>query len=219
MPDLTGCVLIFFLLMQAMQMDASVAGQQTERILLARIADLLSGVSTAATPGSPASTSTGGGLVGNVGGFTAVSKKLLSTTVGTYAAGNSIGGLITFANAVRTPGTGIIESVHLFDLDHNAVAMDLLILDQAPSVTPADKTTWAVTNIDAQKVVGRIAIASGDWVTYNNVAFVTEKGLGIAVKASAAAGTNLYGVLLCNASTPAFTGITNVGVDLGILQD
>lgn len=204
--------------MQAMAMDASVAGQQTERILLARIADLLSGVPSAATPGSPASTA--GGITGNIGGFTNVIKKLLATTANSaYSAGNSIGGLITFANAVRTPGTGIIESVHLWDLDHTAVAMDLLILDQVPSVTPVDHSTWLVTNTDVQKIVGRIAIGSSDWVTYNNIGFVTEKGLGIAVKATAAAGTNLYGVLLCNASAPTFTGVTNVGVDLGILQD
>lgn len=199
-------------------MNSTVASQQTERILLARIADILTG--TASSTASGASSSSNPGLIGNVGGFTALSKKLLTTTPNSaYSAGNSIGGLITFANAVRSPGTGIIESVHLFDLDHNAVAMDLLILDQAPSVTPADKVTWLVTNIDAQKVIGRIAISSSDWVTYNNVSFVTEKGLGITVKATAAAGTNLYGILLCNASTPTFTGVSNVGVDLGILQD
>lgn len=200
-------------------MDASVAGQQTERILLARIADLLSGVATAATPGSPAASSSGGGLVGNVGGFTNVVKKLLPTTVGAYSAGNCIGGLITFASAVRTPGTGIIESLNIFDLDHNAVALDLLLLDQAPSTTPVDKTTWSVTNNDAQKIIGRIAIGSSDWVTYNNIGFATEKGLGIAYKASAAAGTNLYGILLCNGSTPSFSGVSNIGLQLGILQD
>lgn len=199
-------------------MNSTVAGQQTERILLARIADILTGTATSTASGS--SSSSNPGLVGNMGGFTALSKKLLTTTPNNaYSAGNSIGGLITFANAVRTPGTGIIESVHLFDLDHNAVALDLLILDQAPSVNPVDHTTWSVTNIDAQKVIGRIAIGGSDWVTYNNVSFVTEKGLGITVKATAAAGTNLYGILLCNASTPTFTGVTNVGLDLGILQD
>ena len=206
--------------MQAMAMDASVSGQQTERILLARIADLLSGVPGAATPGSPSSSSGAGGITGNIGGFTNLVKRLLATTANSaYAAGNSIGGLITFANAVRTPGTGIIESVHLFDLNHNGVALDLLILDQVPSVTPVDHATWLVTNTDVQKIVARIAIGSSDWVTYNNIGFVTERGIGIAVKATASAGTNLYGVLLCNGSTPTFTGITNVGVDLGILQD
>jgi len=194
-------------------MNSTVSGQQTERILLARLVDLANGSV------APSGSASGGGIStsGNVGGFTSLFKQTLTTTSTTYSAGKSIGGLITITNAVRAAGTGLLESISVFDKSHNGLALDLILMDATPGTPPADNNVWSIAAGDIAKIIGRIPISAGDWVTYNNIGLASIRGLGLAVKA--ASGTSLFAALLCNASAPVLNSTSDVGLSVGILQD
>jgi hypothetical protein len=161
-------------------------------------------------------TGSGGSIAGNVGGFTAVIKTAPTITASVYSAGNSVGGKQTLSNAVRTAGTGILESLTLLDRANQKAAMTVYIFDADPTnATLADHGAF-VFSTDDLKVIAQISIAAGDYVTTNSKAIAVESGLSIALKT--ASGTTLYAVAVTS-GTPTYASTSDLQFVYGILQD
>jgi hypothetical protein len=153
---------------------------------------------------------------GNVGGFTTVIKSAVVVTAAAYSAGNAVGALRTLTNAVRTPGTGILQSIGILDRANQKAAMTVFIFDSNTlAATITDKTAF-VFSTDDLKVIAQVSIGAGDYVTTNSKAIAVLSGLNIPLKA--ASGTTLYAVMVTT-GTPTFTATDNVQVEFGILQD
>jgi hypothetical protein len=155
-------------------------------------------------------------VVGNVGGYTTVIKDTTVVTAAAYSAGNAVGAKRTIANAVRTPGTGILESVTILDRANQKAGMTLFIFDADPTnATITDKSAF-VFSTDDLKVIAQVSFAASDYVTTNSKAIAQKTGLAIALKA--ASGTTLYAALVTT-GTPTFAATTDVQLEYGILQD
>ena len=135
-----------------------------------------------------------------------------------YAAGDAIGTLLSFANAVRVSGgSGLIEAVVVADKAKQSAAMDLLLLDANPGgTTITDNAALTVADADLVKCVGVIPITAEDYhaLVDNSVASIRNLGAAFQV----ASGTTLYGVLVAR-GTPTFAGASDVVVRLAISQN
>jgi hypothetical protein len=153
---------------------------------------------------------------GNIGGFTTVIKDASVVTAAAYTAGNAVGAKRTLANAVKTAGTGILQSITLLDRANQKAGMTVFIFDADPTnATITDKTAF-VFSTDDLKVIAQISIAAGDYVTTNSKAIAQLSGLSIPVKA--ASGTSLFCAIVTT-GTPTFAATTDVQLEVGILQD
>jgi DNA-binding phage protein len=173
-----------------------------------------------ASPGTPALAVTvqqPATVLGNVGGYTTVIKDTTAVSSSpAYTAGDAVGGKRTIANAVRTPGTGILESITILDRANQKAGMTLFIFDADPTVATITDNAAFVFSTDDLKVIAQINIGASDYVTTNSKAIAQKTGLGVALKA--ASGTTLYAALVTT-GTPTFAATTDVQLEYGILQD
>lgn len=187
-------------------------------------------IEDATTRGRKATVSAGGALLtdasattqpvsisAGVGGKMAVIKDTTAVTASSaYSDGNAVGGKRTLANALGAAGTGVLESIMLLDRANQKPALEIYIFDADPTnATLTDKTAF-VFSTDDLKVLARISVATGDWVTHNSKATACIKGIGAALKS---AGTSLYAAVVLNGSTPTFAATTDFQIIVGILQD
>lgn len=156
-------------------------------------------------------------VIGNVGGYTTLIKDTTAvSTSPAYTAGDAVGAKRTIANAVRTPGTGILESVTILDRANQKAAMTLFIFDADPTAATITDNAAFVFSTDDLKVIAQVSIAASDYVTTNSKALAQKTGLGIALKA--ASGTTLYAALVTT-GTPTYAATTDVQLEYGFLQD
>jgi hypothetical protein len=156
-------------------------------------------------------------VIGNVGGYTTVIKDTTAvSTSPAYSAGDAVGAKRTIANAVRTPGTGVLESVTILDRANQKAAMTLFIFDADPTAATITDNAAFVFSTDDVKVIAQVNIAASDYVTTNSKALAQKTGLGVALKASS--GTSLYAALVTT-GTPTYAATTDVQLEYGILQD
>lgn len=152
---------------------------------------------------------------GGVGGKMNVIKDTTAVTASNYSAGNAVGGKRTYANALTSAGTGVLESITLLDRNNQSQPMTVIIFDADPTnATITDKSAF-VYSTDDLKVLGQITISASDYITTNSKAIATIRGIGLSLKS---AGTSLY-VALVTTGTPTFAATTDVQLILGILQD
>jgi len=154
---------------------------------------------------------------GNVGGFTTVIKD--ATVVSTspaYSAGDAVGAKRTLANAVRSAGTGILQTVAILDRSNQKAAMTVFIFDADPTNATITDNAAFVFSTDDLKVIAQVNIAASDYVTTNSKAYAIISGLSIPVRA--ASGTSLYCAVVTT-GTPTFAATTDVQIEVGILQD
>lgn len=155
-------------------------------------------------------------VVGNIGGFTTVIKDATAVTAAAYSAGNAVGGKRTLTNAVRTPGTGILQSVTILDRANQKAAMTVFIFDQNPAAATITDRAAFVFSTDDLNVIAQVNFSAGDYTTTNSKAVACISGLNIPLKA--ASGTTLYAAVVTS-GTPTFANTTDVQVEFGIFQD
>lgn len=154
---------------------------------------------------------------GNVGGKTFVLKVNPTISTSVYVAGNTIGAIQTLTNAVTvSSGTGILESLILLDKSNQKAPMDIFIFESNPAAATTTDHAAFVFSTDNLKVIARVSVTAGDYVTVNSNAIAIKTGLGIAVKANGSA--NLYAVAVTS-STPTYAGANDLQWVWGILQD
>lgn len=142
--------------------------------------------------------------LGEVGGNIIPISIGITTSNNTVTTGKSIGGTLTFANAVRVSGTlgnsgtsGILQNLSLFFKDAVAgTSADLYLFNASPSSTCTDNTAFALSNSDLAKVVGIVHIT--DFTASNTGIIAQANNLAIAYGLSSA--TSLFGCLVARGS-------------------
>jgi hypothetical protein len=136
-----------------------------------------------------------------------------ANTAAAYAATQSLGGLLVFANALPT-GKGTIESVELFVAsgDTPVVTGTFYLFDTVPGSTVTDHAGVVIAANDAAKLIGSYSIAT---VADPSGASVPAVGSSLAGstntgrKLVAAGNTSIWGVFVMNSAT-TFTGTRDV---------
>lgn len=150
----------------------------------------------------------------------------IGDTVGQAGGEGNDGGKIPIAGAFRgVRGSGVLQSLVLFDEHGNKPALNIYFYDAKPSGDYPDNAAWPDLidgNDGAQKLVGVVQVAAADWVQENGAgsAVVAKTGLGIVVRGSGI--TTLYAAICLNGAAqwtgyPAASG--ELVMMVGVLQD
>jgi hypothetical protein len=160
----------------------------------------------------------GENFIGKVGGTTnVVQVPLTVSTSPAYTSADLIGGKITIANAVRVSGgTGTLASIQILDRANQKPTGTIYIFNADPTAGTYTDNAAPSVSTDDLKVIGQIAVNTGDYVTTNVKAFGKLAFNPIPVKA--ASGTSLYAIFQTT-STPTFAATTDVQLSFGFLQD
>lgn len=140
------------------------------------------------------------------------------STTPAYSSNDSIGGKWTLANAVRgSGGSGLLVSLMILDRSNQKPTGTIFIYNADPSTaTITDNASYISSLADDQKVIARIVIVPGDWVTVNAKGYATPAFNPVVLKA--ASGTSLYASFIAS-STPTFVATTDIQPVFGIAQD
>jgi hypothetical protein len=155
--------------------------------------------------------------IGNVGGKTvSVCTTPTVTASNAYGTNYVVGGLLTFANAFTSTGTGILQGVVVTIKKVETSGFTFFPFNANPS-----NTTWtdaAVAAINAADVPAmRTPVTLGANSQLGTATVAGVAGIGEAVAPGA---TSLYGILLANAAlTNQFGSTSDVQVCVKILQD
>lgn len=133
-----------------------------------------------------------------------------------YGTGDLLADTQELANALDVSGGGgLLQSIKLTDKDdQTAAAMTVYILKSNVSLG-TENSAPSISDTNADEIIGRIDLGSGDWTDVGGAKIAYKTNLGIPVRVST--GTSLY-VALVTAGTPTQTasGITGV---FGVLAD
>lgn len=138
------------------------------------------------------------------------------TSASVYAAGNIVGGLMTFNNAFAN-SSGILQSIIIKSKSIQTSAFKLYLFSQQPTnSTWTDKTAPAINALDLAYLVDFFIFAAPD-SGLGTMTIYSQDGLGKAI-ANTAGGNQLYGVLVA-VGTPTFNSSSDISVALGVIQD
>lgn len=156
------------------------------------------------------------------------SKLILSSPTGitpaAYASGDVIGAVTTLTNAMQNRGgTGILESICITDKTNTKQALDIIIFSEAPANSiGADNAAYGLNDADCGKVLGRISVATTDWISSgSNNAEATLRGLALMVmskKDFVLGSKNLFYALVARGSI-TLASVTDLQMIFGFLQD
>jgi len=161
--------------------------------------------------------SAGQASIGNVGGKTvAVTVTPPVTATNAYGVNYVVGGLLTFANAFTSTGSGYIQSVTVTCAKVETVQFIFIPFNANPSATTwTDAAVAAINAADVAKVRSPVYLANSSVLGTHTVMSAT--GLG---QLSAPGATTLYGVLIVTGVlTNQFAAITDITVTVTIAQD
>ncbi len=159
--------------------------------------------------------------IGYVGGIRFPTVALAVTTSQAYSSGDVMGTLVEFASAFGSTKvmSGILQSVIVTDKGSTGGgAFTLYIFDT--KTTGSTFTNDAALNIvdgDLTKLVARVAITSGDYVTFTDNLAAFRDNLAIPVRATT--GTSLWAVARFLSTGCVYGTTGDVNVRLGILAD
>lgn len=146
----------------------------------------------------------------------AISQTLTVTASSAYTSGNEVGGLSTFAGAVGTAGSGIVQSIRATSKSVQTGPLKLYLFNVNPTNTTwTDKTTPAINAADVSSVIGVYSLSSTDSGLGTHTIYTLD---GVGKAFSIASGTSLYGVLVTT-GTPTFGSSSDIVVTINVLQD
>lgn len=138
-------------------------------------------------------------------------------TAGLYAAGDALGGLLTFANAARVAGGGgCITKVVVIDKDQELTPVDLVLFDRQ-FVPTADNAPFDPSNADLNNCIGYIDVPATDYVDFVDNSVATKaSGLRMPFDYDLA-GTSLFGQMrIAGGATPTYTSTSDVRVKITV---
>lgn len=155
--------------------------------------------------------------VGAVGGESKHVSVTPALTVGSYASGQCLGGLLTLASLLRVEGkSAVLQSATLRAKIANTAAVDLVIFRDAPSNVAGltDKAAFAVAVADYDKVSQVVSFAA--WNALGGPSVSNVNNIGKLLGANS--GVDLKAILVARgAITIASTSDLSLG--LGVMQD
>lgn len=155
--------------------------------------------------------------IGEVGGSSLTVTPTHTVDTAAYTAGDTVGGIITIANAFRASGKeSILQSIHILDRSNQKPTGNLLFFNASPSAATTTDNAAFVYSTDDLKEVARVAIVSADYVTINSKAVANLSNLGRQVYATT--GTSLYVVFVTDGA-PDFVASTDLQISYSFLRD
>lgn len=143
-----------------------------------------------------------GRLLVSSGGVVVTVTPTLDTAI--YAAADCLFDTTAIASAsFQAGGHCRLESILVLDEDDQGVAMDLIFLDAATSVGTAN-AAFAASDTLARAIVGRVNIATGDYVDLGGFRIAQKSALGMLMKQGAGL-SSLYVAGITQGGTPTYT--------------
>jgi len=138
-------------------------------------------------------------------------------STGAYAAGDALGGLLTFANAASVAGGGgLITKVVIIDEDQELTPIDLVLFDQTFTAT-ADNAPFDPSDADLANCIGYIDVAATDYADFvDNSVAAKSSGLRMPFPFKlTAGGTSLFGQMVVrDAATYTATDDITIKIDI-----
>ena len=137
-----------------------------------------------------------------------------TVTAGAYAANDAVGGLLTFANAVRNSGGGgVVKDMIILDDAGQDAALELWLFSETFTAI-ADNAAFDISQADLRNLVAIVSTADGAYYASG-----TESAARVeASQRYDLAGTSLFGQLVTR-GTPTYTATDDISVILGLLVD
>lgn len=133
-----------------------------------------------------------------------------------YAAGDVLAATQEVTSAVRVHGgSAVWQSAIVLDQDDQGIALDLVLLRTNVGIG-AENAAVAVTDANADEILGIVEVAAVDYVDLINSQLVTKDNLGIVVDAGAGSASLFIAAISRGAGTYTTNGIT---LKLGFLWD
>lgn len=177
-----------------------------------------------ATAGPSNSSQTGTAAVLDTGFVATVLNPGLTNSGTTYATNVSIGGLLTFSNAVREPGgTARIKDLVVVDANSTVQSGSLtLILFDGTTLTGTytDHATVNVSAADVPHIIRKLNVVASDYSNVGGTALAVADPSGLD-KSIVLNGTTttMYGVLQVTAGTLTMSSSNTMTVKLGVNQN
>jgi hypothetical protein len=152
--------------------------------------------------------------IGQVGVSGTIVPITFSLDTNAYADGDVLADSQILANALRiNDGTGEIVSLVLNDKDDQGVAMDVVFLSANVSLG-TENGAVAITDADADNILGVVHIDGADWIDMINSRVATKRDLGLKIKAVTGAASIYVGLITRGAPTHTASGITGrIGIN------
>ena len=136
----------------------------------------------------------------------------ISTSI--YAAKEAIGGLYTFAGAVRSSGgSGRIVAIQIHDKDQEKAGVDLVFFDRT-FTAPTDNAVFDPTDAELATVVGVVSVVAGHYADFNDNS-VAHVAVDLPFVLN---GTDLFAGVVAR-GTPTYGTTSDITISLTIEQD
>ncbi len=145
---------------------------------------------------------------------------LAPTTSQAYAAGDVIGGSVTFSSVFRSTSlmSGVLQSITVADKTTMQSAIDFLFFHTATTgSTFTNDAAVTVADGDLGKLIGHVSVLSNDYASFADNSLGTTKNIGLAIRATT--GTGLLAVPVNRSTQPTYVSTGDLIVTLGVLQD
>lgn len=131
-----------------------------------------------------------------------------------YSAGDLIGGLLTFTDALGERRSGVVLSVILTDLAKQSSNIDVIFFDSNPTNTTfTNNAALTIADADLTKVVGALSLTT--YIALADNSFAYANSVNLVIKQTA--GKDLYACLVAR-GTPTYA-VGDLSLRVGILQD
>ena len=139
------------------------------------------------------------------------------TAAGIYAAGDAVGGLMEFTNAVGdSRESGVIQAFIIIDDDKESDIMELHLFNQTFSAT-TDNAAFAPSDDDLENYIGYVECIVADYTDFADNSTAVTKNINLPFNL-VADGTSLFGQLVTR-GTPTYTAVDDLTIKLVVLQD
>lgn len=148
-----------------------------------------------------------------VAGYTGLAEVTLSLDTVAYADGDVLADTQEITNFFDVlGGSAKLTSVQVNDEDDQGTALDLIFLRSNVSLG-TENAAPSITDANAREIIGRLSIATSDFIDLGGVRVATKSNVGLIL--SAAAGSNsLWIGAITRGGTPTYTA-AGIRVKLG----
>lgn len=133
-------------------------------------------------------------------------------TAGAYAAGDAVGGLLTFANAARSQHTGVVATVVVSDLAAQGVNLDLVLFGAVFTPT-ADNAPFSPSDADLLNCIGVVPITAHYAFATNGISEARNVGLWFESQSE-----TIYGQLVTRGA-PTYASTSDLRVTIVVALD
>lgn len=141
----------------------------------------------------------------------------LSLDTSIYAADDLLADTQIVTGAFRfAGGGGVLESIQLLDEDDQGIGMDLIFLD-ANNTLGTENSAPSITDANARAILGKVNIASTDYIDLGGSRIATKTGVGLVLKA-VSGSRDFYVAAITRSGTPTYTA-NGIKLRLGLLLD